>query len=201
MYEPSHAVTVANRIVAIVLVAVLSIAVLGTVSIAVGIARGGDSLLYGSSMRLSFELSPDDVRGLPRAVEVTDWPHVSVDVGEPTTEQMLLRSLEELLPLLLIAPGLWLLRAFLQSVLAGDPFGDRNARRLRVIALLLLVGAPVVAAVQFMLRQALFNDFTGYPQLHLASDGYTVPGTALLAGLGIYILAEVFAYGVRLRED
>ena len=31
--------------------------------------------------------------------------------------------------------------------------------------------------------------------------GSSAPGSVLLAGLGALILAEVFAYGLRLRED
>ena len=33
------------------------------------------------------------------------------------------------------------------------------------------------------------------------SAGFGVPGNALLGGLGAFILAEVLAYGLRLRED
>jgi hypothetical protein len=40
---------------------------------------------------------------------------------------------------------------------------------------------------------------------HLSVDigmaGYHLPGAAILAGLGAFILAEVFAHGLRLRED
>jgi hypothetical protein len=199
MYTPSHAVTVANRIVTLLLAGALVFAIYGVVSIGVGIARDGDSLLYPSPMHLPFELSPDDVNDLPPGVELSDWPKVTVDVGDPTTWQMLLRSVEELAPLLLLIPGLWLLRNFLRSVLAGDPFGAANTRRLRAIALLLLVGAPLVGLVQVALRNALFDG--RYDALHLGTKGYALPGSALLGGLAVYILAEVFAYGVRLRED
>ena len=48
--------------------------------------------------------------------------------------------------LVLIVAGLWLLRAFLRSVLDGDPFGARNVQRLRAIGFLLVVGAnPLVS--------------------------------------------------------
>ena len=31
--------------------------------------------------------------------------------------------------------------------------------------------------------------------------GFSLPAGAMLGGLGAFILAEVFAYGMRLRED
>ena len=43
-------------------------------------------------------------------------------------------------PGLLVIAGLWLLRGFLRSVLAGDPFGARNVQRLRSLGLLLAAG-------------------------------------------------------------
>ena len=48
---------------------------------------------------------------------------------------------------------------------------------------------------------SLFNALPPYPTIDLGSEGLSIPGNALLAGLGVFILAEVFAYGSRLRED
>ena len=114
---------------------------------------------------------------------------------------MLLRSALDLGPLLLFLAVLWLVRAFLRSVLDGDPFGARNVLRLRSIGFLLVLGAPLVALVNSALRIALFNAVPPYPSLDLGSEGFSIPLGALLGGLGAYILAEVFAYGLRLRED
>jgi hypothetical protein len=147
------------------------------------------------------ELSPDDVGPLPHGVELVTWPAVNVEVAGPTTEQMLLRSATDLGPLVLFVAGLWLLRGFLRSVLDGDPFGARNVQRLRGIGFLLVLGAPLVQLLNHALRMSLFNALPPYPSIDLGSEGLSIPGNALLAGLGAFILAEVFAYGLRLRED
>src|SRR4051794_16626250 len=99
MYRPSHAVTIANRVVTLLLAGALFFGIFAAISIAVGVARHGNSLLYGTRLRLPFELSPADLRPLPHGMEVTDWPQVLVDVGAPTTKQMLLRSIEQAAPL------------------------------------------------------------------------------------------------------
>ena len=171
------------------------------VSLVVGIARGGESLLYGDTLQVSLQLSPKDVGPLPPGIRVTGWPEVTVDVNDPTTEQLLLRSALDLGPLLLFIAALWLVRAFLRSVLDGDPFGARNVLRLRSIGFLLVLGAPLVALVNSALRIALFDVVPPHPSLDLGSEGFSIPLGALLGGLGAYILAEVFAYGLRLRED
>ena len=186
MYRPSHAVTIANRLVTLAL------------ALALFAAIGG--LIYGlrqDSLDLPLQISPEHVRGLPANTEVTDWGTVRFTLTDPSTKQLVLRTAEQLAPLLLLIPGLFLLRAFLQAVLAGNPFGDANARRLRTIALLLLVGAPLLSLIQLALRNALFNTI----ETDLASEGGALPGGAILAGLAVLVLAEVFAYGVRLRED
>ena len=86
-------------------------------------------------------------------------------------------------------------------MLDGDPFGARNVQRLRSLGLLLAAGAPLVALVNSALRNALFDELPPHPSLDLGSAGFSIPLGALLAGLGAFILAEVFAYGRRLRED
>src|SRR5205085_6714588 len=131
----------------------------------------------------------------------TGWPAVHADVHDPTTGQMLLRSAQDVGSLVLAVAGAWLLRGFTQDVLAGDPFGARNVRRLRRLGLLLVVGAPVVALLDWTLRQALYNDLPLSRLSGLGVKGFGLPGGALLAGLGAFVLAEVFAYGLRLRED
>jgi hypothetical protein len=76
-----------------------------------------------------------------------------------------------------------------------------NVQRLRAIGFVLVVGAPFVELFTYALRTALFSNVPPYPSLNLGSAGFGVPGNALLGGLGAFILAEVLAYGLRLRED
>jgi hypothetical protein len=51
------------------------------------------------------------------------------------------------------------------------------------------------------MRLWLFNALPPALTTNLAGRGFELPGAAILAGLGAYILAEAFAYGLRLRED
>jgi hypothetical protein len=53
----------------------------------------------------------------------------------------------------------------------------------------------------YSLRLAVYNSLPPYPSVHLAFEGPSIQGNALLGGLAAFILAEVFAYGLQLRED
>jgi hypothetical protein len=189
------------RLVTVVLVLSVVFGVIAVASVAVGVARHGDSLLYGRTLSVPLQLSPDDIAPLPSDVHPRGWPAVDVQVHEPTTEQMLLRSGTGFGPLVLFVAGLWLLRGFLRSVRDGDPFGARNVQRLRAIGFILVVGAPLVELLDTTLDQALYDNLPPHPSLDLGVPGFVIPGNALLGGLGAFILAEVFAYGLRLRED
>ncbi len=114
---------------------------------------------------------------------------------------MLLRSAMAFGAGLLAIAGLWLMRGFLQSVASGDPFGARNVRRLRTLGFLLVVGAPIVEVVNYSLREALFVSIPPVPEFNIGIAGPMLPLAALLGGLATFILAEVFAFGMRLRED
>jgi Protein of unknown function (DUF2975) len=197
----SRAVRTGYNLVTVMLVLAVAFGALAVVSIGVGLARGGDSLFYGDALRVPLELSPDDIGPLPRGVEPNGWPNVTVEVNDPSSKQMFLRSATDLGPVVLIVAGLWLLSGFLRSVLAGDPFGSRNVQRLRSLGFILVVGAPLVELFNYSLRQGLFSDLPPHPSVNLGMEGFSLPAAALLGGLGAFILAEVFAYGLRLRED
>jgi hypothetical protein len=51
------------------------------------------------------------------------------------------------------------------------------------------------------LRNMLFNRLPPLPEWNLANGPFGPPVGAFVAGLFVFVLAEVFAYGVRLRED
>jgi Protein of unknown function (DUF2975) len=199
--QPSGAVRAGYGIVTVLLVFTVLFGVLVVVSVGVGIARHGDSLLYGDTLTVPLQLSPDDVGPLPAGVRLNGWPDVHVEIHDPTTKQMLLRSATDFGPLALFIAGLWLLRGFMRSVREGDPFGVDNVRRLRGLGFLLVVGAPLVELINYLIRQALFNEVPPFPSVDLGSAGYALPAGAMIGGLGAFILAEVFAYGARLRDD
>jgi hypothetical protein len=97
--------------------------------------------------------------------------------------------------------GLSLLRGITGSVRTGDPFVPANVRRLRGIGFLLVAGSLFLTLFDMALREALFNRLPPVPGWNLASGPFGPPGSALVAGLFVFILAEVFAHGVRLRDD
>lgn len=199
--KPSRAVRVGSSIVYAFLSLALLFGAVLVVSIVVGIARHGDSLLYGRSLAVPGELSTERLAGLPAGSFVSGSLHVTAEVRDPTTKQMLLRSLIDLGPLIAFAAGLFLLDRFMLSVKEGDPFGRANVGRLRRIGFLLLLGAPLVELINSGLRTALFDTLPAGRFQGVGSAGFSLPAGALLGGLGAFILAEVFSYGLSLRED
>jgi hypothetical protein len=61
-----------------------------------------------------------------------------------------------------------------------------------------VLGAPAAQIVNWALRLALGNTT---PLSDLSTAGLSIQAAPLVAGLGAFVLAEVFAHGVRLRED
>jgi hypothetical protein len=183
-----------------VLVIAVASGAFALVSIVVGVIRDGDSLLYGNTLRVPVQLSREALH-LPAGVHPHGTPVVDVEIPDPTTAQMLARSVMDVAPLALIVAGLWLGRGFLSSVREGDPFGGANVQRLRALGFILLVGAPLVELLRAALRQGLLEDLPPHPSVDLGVPGFSLPGNAMVAGLVAFILAEVFAFGLRLRED
>jgi hypothetical protein len=201
MNAPGRSLTIGYRLTTFFLVFAVAFGAFLLVSLGIGIARGGNSPLWGSDLRVPVKLSPDEIRSLPHGLELSAWPHADLVVHKPSAKQMLLRDLQDLVPLALFIAGLWLVRGLLRAVLAGDPFGAGNVRRLRAIGLILVLGAPLVALVDYGLRQALFDDVASAVSATIGTPGFSFPGTAFVAGIAAYILAEIFAYGQALRED
>jgi hypothetical protein len=198
---PSRAVTTGYRLVTFLLVFAVASGAVAIASLGVGLARDGDSLLYGDTLTVPLQLSPDDAGALPRDVHFRGWPDVNAEIKDPTAKQLVLRSSMDFGPLVLFVAGLWLLRGFARSVKDGDPFGPANVQRLRRLGFLLVVGAPCVELLNWSLRQSLFNSLPPERFGNLGVAGFSVPAAALLGGLAAFILAEVFAYGLRLRDD
>ncbi len=197
--KPSRAVRIGSIVYALLWLTVLFGVVL-IISMVVGVARHGDSFAYGGSLTVPAKLSTEQLN-LPRGLFVSGSLNVVAEIKDPTTKQMLLRSLSDLGPLILLAGGLLLLDGFMVSVKDGDPFGSANVRRLRRIGFILVLGAPLVELVNSGLRKALLDDAPAGRFDGVGSAGFSLPVGALLAGLGAFILAEVFAYGLSLRED
>jgi hypothetical protein len=198
---PSQAVRIGYGVVTVMLLVATAFFALELVSIVVGIARGGDSLLHGDPLTVPLQANPDHLRGLPPGIRLHDWPNVDVEIADPSIKVMALRSAADLPLVALLIGVLWLLRGLVGSVRAGEPFGEANVWRLRRLGAVLVAGGLAAAFVESLLRLWLFDALPPDATTNLAGRGFELPGGAVLAGLGAYILAEAFSYGLRLRED
>jgi len=196
----SRAVTTGYRLVTLFLVAGLAFGAFQLVNAAVGIARDGERLVGGRSLDVHVELPPERVR-LPRGFERNGWLPVKVQVKDPTATQILLSTGLDFSQTALWVAMLWLLRGLAGSVKDGEPFGAANVRRLRGLGSLFVFGGLLLQFIDMGLRNALFDRLPLDRFGNIGSRGLELPGVWLLAGLGAYILAEVFAHGLRLRED
>ncbi len=100
---------------------------------------------------------------------------------------------------------LWLLRGITRTVIGGDPFTSANVRRLQAIGGLLIVGVTAVHFAQGALEGALLEPYLR-PAADLDAAGLRPPDRdfpeiPLACGLGLLVLAQVFAHGTRLRDD
>ena len=138
---------------------------------------------------------------LPAGVLLKENPTVTLDVAHPTTKQKVLASGTAAALGVVLALGLWLLRGVAGSVRAGNPFSRANVTRLRGLGYLLVAGAPLEAAVDQWLRFELVNTLPRARYGDAMAPSFNLPVGVMLAGVGVFILAEVVDYGFRLRED
>ena len=151
----------------------------------------------GHEVAVHSQVDAERVAGLPEGTVVPDKIDVTVRVRNATREQLRWAAGRDLVPALLVIAATWLLRGLLLSVRDGDPFIRANVKRLRALAGIVLVGIPVAALVGSLFASALASS----AGLDGGGSRLTLPGNALLGGLATFVLAEVFAAGVRLRED
>ena len=107
-----------------------------------------------------------------------------------------------LLGLLKLAVGIWAIVLFIRWVVAvnrSDIFTWHNVRRLRRMGVLLLASCALTWLLEYLTVHALRQVFAlpGY-ELTLAGS---VSLSVLLLGLCSLIVAEVFAIGLRMKEE
>jgi Protein of unknown function (DUF2975) len=201
-YTPSSQTGVALFLANLALVvgaAAVAVTFVGTV---VALVQGGGSVPLGrDTLTVKAQLVRTDLMSLPQGLVLTDNPEVSVDVRDPSRTQVLLQALRWLGPAIIAGLVLWFLRGLLRSADDGDPFGPENVTRLRRIGFTLAFGAPIVVAVNQALNRRLFDALPSAVKAHLTLPGFSIPWAPIVAGIGAFILAAVFEYGVRLRED
>ena len=171
-------------------------------SIVTGVVRHGNSLLYGEPMTVPMQLSARDVGTVPDGITLDSWIAVDVDIPDPTTSEMLLRSAMDLGPAIVVVWGFWLLAAIMGSAARGDPFGEDNARRFRNLGLLLVVGGFALNVLHYVVLNVLYSRLPEFPSVDLGAGPFSpLPGGMLLGGLVAFALAAIFADGARLRDD
>jgi hypothetical protein len=171
-----------------------------------GVYLAGDALT-GSPREVTFKANPRvDFKKVPAGVSPRDQQSTSFVVEHPSAHEQRLALAADLLPIALFVAVLWFLRGVARSVRDGDPFVGVNVRRLQAIGILLTVGVLVVHYGGAALADAIADPYTGSPQAKFSDQGLLpansdFPGIQLLCGLGAFVLATVFSYGVRLRDD
>jgi len=149
-------------------------------------------------------LIPDIDQKLPTGMVADPNLPVSVSVAHSTLASGLLRLLSRVPMDLLVLSIVLLLRRIVLSAIGtdlsnGDPFIRANVRRLRIIAVLVALSVAIDLWSQIasseLVHRSLAKDISIF--VYDASLWPLQLGAAML----IMILAEVFAVGVRLRED
>jgi hypothetical protein len=189
---PTRLATTGYLVVTALLLAMLVAGVVLTTTATVSALHGGQTITLDRTVQ------PKDVTSLSADVKLTNDIPVTVTIRDARPPQLFLRLAIDLLPLLLIIALLWQLWGLLRSARHGDPFTTANVWRLRQFGWLLLLGWPLVAYVTMELKEWLATT----PPADQTGGMFAPPiSLALIFGLAVLILAEVFAHGLRLRED
>jgi DUF2975 family protein len=158
-----------------------------------------------TTLSLPASVSVADVR-LPGSFEIAGPLPVTVDLADPSLLQRVIATVPVFVWWTLALAVLWLLRKVARSAAERDPFRASNVTGLRWLGALFLVGFPLATIVDGYFRDLLFSAdvWTGGP---LPPGGMAtgfqvvVSAPAIMAAVCLFALAEVFAYGTRLRED
>jgi hypothetical protein len=189
---PTRLATTGYLVVTALLIAFLVAGVVLTATTVVGAVRGDHTVT------LDRVVEPEHLSSLPANVQPANNIPVTVTIDDARPTQLFLRLAITLLPGLLLVAALWQLWGLLRSARQGDPFTTANVWRLRQFGWLLLLGWPLVAYLTMALQEALASTLPANQ-----TGGLFAPpiGGALVFGLAVLVLAEVFAHGLRLRED
>lgn len=122
-----------------------------------------------------------------------------VEVTDLSTLDYVVALVPGLLALALVGAGVLLVQRVARDIAAGTPFVAAQVTRLRWLAGILLVGAPLVTVLQlaadgFVLGQQDLGGLGPVASLDL-------PLLPMAAGLVLALLAEAFKAGGRLQDD
>ena len=190
---PSRSTVFATNLVTLLLVLTAAFGLYVVTNATIEAVRGDGEIATHQTL----DLDAGQFHAVPAETLIAQSVPVTLRIRDASTEQVLYALGRDIVPVVLVVIVLLLLRRILVSVREGDPFTAANVRRLRNIGLLLLVGTPVAALTTSAFEQALASSVS-VPGSGIAIG---VPGGGLIAGLGVFVLAQVFEHGVRMRED
>jgi hypothetical protein len=122
-----------------------------------------------------------------------------VHLADPTSAQRALDLVPGVLVTALAVAACLLLVALVRDLAAGDPFRERAAMRLWLLAIVLAVGLPVSWFARATVDVVLLTGMdlgAGGPGIVLS-----LPWVPVLAGTVIALIATAFRSGEQLRED
>jgi len=163
------------------------------------VAKYSSAVSDEERLQVAAKIRPEELKNLelPSGLEAAQPIPVIVNVQDPAASQLALSIILDLIPLVIGIAVLLILRAIVGSIKDGDPFGRANVGRLRKLGII-LVAFPVVAIVMSVLLGGILDST---PNGGLLNNSFRLDLGPVAAGLGVLVLAEVFAHGVRMRED
>ena len=181
-------------------VAVTGVFFLVAIGLAVGVPAGiASAVTSDKPMSIPATVAPGELGDLSE-IGVVNRVSVSLPIDHLSPIQVAVYHGTIAVAGLVLLFGLWQLRQLVRSVREGDPFSGVNVRRLRILGSLLLLAYPVFQYVLGGLHEWILS--TGGPSSPPATvDADPFSLVAVFGGLCLLVLAEVFAHGIRLRED
>jgi len=149
-------------------------------------------------------LVPDLQQKLPQGMTAHGELPVSVAFDNSTLRSQVLNFLSSIPMDLLVVALIWLLRRIVLTTVSpglssGDPFIKANVWRLRIMASLVLV-MPLVSFWSEVAVWELVSPSVSKDLLWMSYDASLLP-LQLGSAVVLFILADVFSAGVRLRDD
>lgn len=148
------------------------------------------------------DLSTPEADEAAREVRTEGSAYLSSLEGEMTkpkagTNDLVMWSIGKLAPWLLATIILVLVLPILRAARRGDPFWRGATRRLNAVGMLLLLGIPALAILQFLIAHAIGAEFASDP---FPSPTLTISIGQLLPGFLVLALVGIFRRGVDLQD-
>lgn len=124
---------------------------------------------------------------------------VEAVIGNPSGHQVLLSVLTWMPTVVLVIAVLALLFRILRDARRGDPFTTRTVRRLRILAVVSIVGGEVAAITESLCGMSLVG--TVLPGSGGLYGVLTLPFGWLFAGIAFLAIAELIRRGRALRDE